>query len=260
MCHGRTGLHRAVGAFLPAPRRPYASRQGGRLDHFYKHRDGDNRVRKSTLSSAEAAITAAICFGPFVLFSLQAMQAGFPQARFSDSSNGWMVGIELVLAAGALIYLHLRGFELVSLYPEPTLKDSLLGLGLFVLCWVGGAIAMALCYTPGAVDSVEFSFDGMSAGALVALAIVNGTYEEVFLLGVLVRGLRGFGLSVAVGVPLLVRLLYHTYQGPLGLIYVGVVGLILTLAYLATRRLWPMVFAHMLLDILPVLLAQQQGR
>lgn len=40
---------------------------------------------------------------------------------------------------------------------------------------------------------------------LVLLGIVNGTYEEMFLLGFLLRGLRGYGLSIAIGVSVLVR-------------------------------------------------------
>lgn len=206
-------------------------------------------MRKSTLSYAEAGIVTAICFGLFILLSLQAVLAGFPEASFSDDGNAWIVGVELTLAACALFYLHLRGFDVASLYPAPTLPGSLAGLGVFALSWLVGVIAMELFHSPGQADMVEFSNRGVSALSAVALSVVNGTYEEVFLLGVLVRGLRGFGLSVAVGSSLLVRVLYHAYQGPLGVVSVAAVGLVLTLAYVITRRLWPAVLAHILLDL-----------
>ena len=67
----------------------------------------------------------------------------------------------------------------------------------------------------------------------------------------LVRGLRGFGLSVAVGVPLFVRLLYHLYQGPVGALWVMAFGLVMTLFYVRSGDLWPPVFAHILGDIVP---------
>ena len=88
---------------------------------------------------------------------------------------------------------------------------------------------------------------------MILVALVNGTFEEVFLLGVLVRGLRGFGLSVAMGLPLMVRVLYHLYQGPAGAAWVASFGVLLTLAYVITRQLWPSVFAHILWDIVPAL-------
>jgi len=213
----------------------------------------ERHLRKSTLSLAEAGIVTTICFGLFILLAFKAVLAGFPEAKFTDAGNAWTVGIELVLGSVALLYLHLRGFELGTLYPAPTLVGTLIGLGVFGLSWLLGILAMTLFYTPGQAQMAEFSFSEVSAGAKVALALVNGTYEEVFLLGVLVRGLRGFGLSVAVGVPLLVRLLYHVYQGPLGVVFVAVVGLVLTLSYVLTGRLWPAVLAHILWDIVPML-------
>lgn len=211
------------------------------------------KTLKSTLSLAEAGTVAAICFGLFILFALQAAASGYPEAHFSDAGNASIVGLELVLGALALIYLNMRRFDIGSLYPIPTVKDSLLGVGLILVILVACVIVVALYHTPGQTERADVSFAGVSALAGVALALVNGTYEEVFLLGVLTRGLRGFGLSVAVGLPLLVRLLYHVYQGPLGLVTVGVAGLGVTLTYLATGRLWPSVFAHILLDLIPLL-------
>jgi membrane protease YdiL (CAAX protease family) len=58
---------------------------------------------------------------------------------------------------------------------------------------------------------------------------------------------------VAVGVSLLVRVLYHLYQGPLGAVYVGAFGLVLSLYYVASGKLFPVVLAHALWDIVPFL-------
>lgn len=210
-------------------------------------------MHKSTLSWAEAATVTAICFGLFILFSFQAAADGFPEARVTDNGNRVLVGLELVLAACALAYLRLRGFDVRALRPQPTLRDSLLGLGVAAAAWLLAMAAMQVVHSPGQREMVEFSIERDSALSLVLLSVVNGGYEEVFLLGVLARGLRGFGLSVAVGVPLLVRVLYHVYQGPLGMVAVGVVGLVLTLAYVVTGRLWPSVLAHILLDLVALL-------
>jgi membrane protease YdiL (CAAX protease family) len=184
---------------------------------------------------------------------VQSVLAGFPEARFSDASNWWMVCVELVLAAAALLYLRARNFDIQTLYPHPTLRGTALGVLLFVACWLAGGITTSLLPSDGRPAVVDFSFEGVSLTSTIALALVNGTFEEVFLLGVLVRGLRGFGLSVAVGLPLLVRVMYHLYQGPLGVVWVATFGLILTLAYVVRQDLWPPVLAHVLWDIVPTL-------
>jgi membrane protease YdiL (CAAX protease family) len=86
---------------------------------------------------------------------------------------------------------------------------------------------------------------------LVAVSIVNGAFEEVFLLGFLLRGLRAYGLSVAIGSSLLIRMLYHVYQGPIGVLSVLGFGVVLSLYYIRGGSLFSVVFAHVLADIIP---------
>ena len=210
-------------------------------------------LRKSTLSIPEAAVVSAICFGLFTLWSLQAVLAGFPEARFTDSSNGWMIGLEATLACSALLYLRARGFDIALLYPRPTVRGTLQGLGLFAAAWLVGALLTTLFYTPGQSQVAEFSFTGVTLVSIILFAMVNGTFEEVFLLGALVNGLRGLGLSLAIGLPLLVRVAYHLYQGPLGAVWVLAFGITFAVGYIVTRDLWPPVLAHILWDIVPLL-------
>lgn len=71
-------------------------------------------LRKSTIAVSEAAMVSTICFGLFIVWSTQAVMSGFPEARFSDSSNIWMILIEFILAATALLYLYVRNFDIGS--------------------------------------------------------------------------------------------------------------------------------------------------
>jgi len=50
------------------------------------------------LSLGEAIVVATICFGLFILASVQAVFAGFPEARYSDADNVWGIFIELCSA------------------------------------------------------------------------------------------------------------------------------------------------------------------
>jgi len=63
------------------------------------------------------------------------------------------------------------------------------------------------------------------------------------------------GPGVAVAISLLVRLSFHTYQGAVGLLAIGLLGLVLSIFYLRTQRLWPVLIAHGVLDFIALAIA-----
>lgn len=208
---------------------------------------------RTTTTPFEAAAIVAICFGLMIWQSLQAVAAGFPSGPFTDAGSYWLVATEVVFGVIALLVLHARGFAVGSLYPTPTLRGALAGAALYVvatLVAMASEAPFASAAAPQPIDSMV-SDARLSMSAIITLAVVNGTFEEVFLLGFLTRGLRSFGLGMALGVALLVRVLYHLYQGPLGALSVLAFGLVLSLYYVRSLALWPPVFAHILADIVP---------
>jgi len=215
---------------------------------------------RTTTTIGEAAAVVAICFGMFILGSLRAAATGFPAAEgtFSNASLLWLASTELALGGAALGFLSWRRFSVQTLVPRPTTYGSAWGVGLFLGAWFISWVVVAP-FLPGQPQQPINRMVLGSAPALpvVALmAVVNGTFEEVFLLGFLLRGLRSYGLSVALGVSLLVRVLYHLYQGPIGALSVFAVGLTFGLYYVCSLQLWPPVLAHVLFDIAPFLLGE----
>lgn len=210
---------------------------------------------RTTTTPAEAIGIVVLCFGWFIASSAYSVSTGFHDGAFSESGVLGLVGVELVLGLAAVSVLRSRGFDVGSLYPHPTLYGAATGVLLAIAAgWAGwGATAVFNWARYG--EPIERLMGGSPIGlpSLVLLGIVNGAYEEIFLLGFLLRGLRGYGLSLAIGVSLLVRVLYHLYQGPVGAIYVGAVGLVFSLYYVARGRLFPVVLAHALWDIAPFL-------
>lgn len=208
---------------------------------------------RTTTSPGEATVIVLLCFGWFILVSLDAVSSGFKNPSFTERGVFELVVFEIVVGAFAVYTLKARGFDVGPLYPRPyawgLVSGALVTVGAGFAGWLVTAPFDYAWYSEP-LDRL-MSGNPIGVGPLVLLGIVNGTYEEVFLLGFLVRGLRGYGLSVAVGVSLLVRVLYHLYQGPLGAIYVGAFGLVLTLYYVACGRLFPVVLAHALWDIIP---------
>lgn len=213
----------------------------------------DSSQQRTTTTPFEAVVVTGIAFGLFIFASLRAVADNFPTTPFSDGSLLGLAVTELFLAASALTFLYRRGYAISTLMPAPSLRGTAIG---FVLYFIAGIVGNLLA-APFAAALPEQPIEAMMSEAkvtpvaVVTLAMVNGTFEEVFLLGFLLRGLRTYGTSIALGTMLLVRMLYHLYQGPLGPLWVAGFGLAFALYYMRYAQLWPPIFAHILWDIVP---------
>lgn len=86
---------------------------------------------------------------------------------------------------------------------------------------------------------------------LVVAAFANAVVEEVVMVGYLfVRWAQaGWSVMLVVVVSSLVRGSYHLYQGWGGFIGNVVMGVAFGLFFVKTRRVWPLVIAHGLIDV-----------
>ena len=208
-------------------------------------------TRASRRQYTDAAIVTAICFGWFILLSIQAVAAGFPIEKFDDASLLSIAAAEIVLGTLALAFLRFRGHSLAPLVPLPTAVGCLVGLALFLASWVASwPVDLMLGAKNLVAQPIEQMVEGaeISMPSVVVVSIVNGLYEEVFLIGYLLRALENLGAPFAIGATVLVRVLYHLYQGPVGAVEVLVFGLIFAVYFWRTRKLWPLVFAHIIAD------------
>ncbi|MTD15629.1 CPBP family intramembrane metalloprotease [Nakamurella sp. YIM 132087] len=85
----------------------------------------------------------------------------------------------------------------------------------------------------------------------ILAAIENGFLEEVLVVAYLITRLQDLRvrLWVAVAASALLRGSYHLYQGYGGFVGNAIMGVIFALVFLRWRRLWPLVIAHSLIDI-----------
>ena len=64
---------------------------------------------------------------------------------------------------------------------------------------------------------------------------------------------RRFGLVTAINVGIAIRLAYHLYEGPMGVIPIGFYAVVATLVYVRLGRLWPVVVMHSILDFVALM-------
>lgn len=201
----------------------------------------------------EALTIVLICFGLFIASSLDAASRWRPGAAsgFSDAGFDTLVGFELTLAAIALFLLRGRGYPLRTLIPQPSLRGVVEGALLCAMVFMMDSLVVLLMPSFGTTAIEEMlAATWVSWSSTVPAMIVNGLYEEVFLMGYLTRGLRRYGASTAIGITLFVRVLYHSYQGPVGITSVLLCGLLFGLYFQRTDRLFPLVFAHIAIDLI----------
>jgi membrane protease YdiL (CAAX protease family) len=213
------------------------------------------RLIRALPAWAELAIVFLVAFGVFTFRSVVSLfLAGGPARSLADLR--FVIVYELAGLVLLLPFLHLRGWSLERLgLGLLSFRDGVVAVGLSavaLMVYVGGFTAAAIA----APDLMMALAQGPAQMAghigpadLVLVCIVNPFFEEVFVCGYVVAALdprrsawTGINVSVAI------RLLYHLYQGPLGVLSIVPLGLVFAGWYARSGRLWPLVIAHALVD------------
>ena len=121
-------------------------------------------------------------------------------------------------------------------------------LALTGLAWFLGRIGLPM---PGEI-SLLVPTDPFGRVVWVAVSFTAGFCEEIAFRGYLMTRLRLIGKFRSWMVPTLVSALIfgicHAYQGVPGFIVISVYGLLFSLLYIRTGRLWPCIIAHFFQD------------
>ncbi len=212
------------------------------------------RIRRLT-PGVEFLIVITWAFGLTIFTSIVAM--GLDPAHVAYTNHSLIGGMVQAIAIGVVLgwFLKVRGWTLAKIGLGVTMRGTSWGLLLFVLC-------LALLFAIRAV--AEFSFglgfseiverfpaDGkLNMQVVFVSSVVSATFEELFVAGYVITALSATrGPWTAINVSTGLRVLYHLYQGPLGVLTIVPLGLLFGWLYVRTRQLWPLILAHVLLDV-----------
>jgi membrane protease YdiL (CAAX protease family) len=195
-----------------------------------------------------------------VLSLLEAPLRGVRVASVSQTPQlaRQVFGIAFGLAPAWLVtYLVRRdgeGLGGIGLAWDRPREDLVRGLALFALVAVGG-IGVYLGAVQLGVNRFVVPVPPLghwwTVPVLILTAAQAALLEEVVAVAYLVTRLRQIGLTevAAVGSSALLRGSYHLYQGWGGFVGNLAMGLLFGVVFLRTRRAWPIVIAHFLLDV-----------
>jgi membrane protease YdiL (CAAX protease family) len=193
-----------------------------------------------------------------VLSLLEQPLRGVTVASANQSSQlvRQLVGIAFGLARVLVTYLVRRaaGPGGIGLSWDRPREDVLRGLGLFALVGVAGIVVYLAAVELGVnrfVVPVPPLGHWWTVPVLILTAAKAALLEEVVVVAYLVTRLRqlGFTERAAVGASALLRGTYHLYQGWGGFLGNFAMGVLFGLVFVRTRRAWPIVIAHFLLDV-----------
>lgn len=212
-------------------------------------------LQRDFTAERECCLIVAVCLGIPIMSSLLAA-AQLDEWTIHTFTNGKLVGmiaieVQSLLAAGYILYL--KGWRYHDLGLQITLKESLAGLGLIIvyyilyifLWYVVGSFFIS--YTELAVPKFKAAY---SLGIAISLSAINGFFEESVAAAYVISRLQHHGPVFAISLSALLRLLYHTYQGPMAVLSILPLGILFGFVYWRWRRLWPLIFAHFIMDVL----------
>jgi membrane protease YdiL (CAAX protease family) len=168
------------------------------------------------------SVTKGLAEGAIGLYLL--WRAGFSISRrlgLNLRRPGWDVGL---------------GFGLAALIGIP-------GLGLYLL---SQHLGFSLTVQASTMTDVWWRVP-----VTVLIAIENGLLEEILVVGYLTTRLQQlrWGTFAVIAASAVLRGSYHLYQGYGGFVGNAIMGIIFGWFYLKYRRIWPLVIAHSLIDI-----------
>ncbi len=211
---------------------------------------------RSLSPRSEVIIVTAAAFGYFIFGSLMAVVDESPGAAWTAADLRHLVMVELTLLAGIALFLRTRGWRWHDLTAPAGWGDAGTGLGLAVAAVLLGVFLTAAMQAFGNVLPDEKQVFPIASGLgwlpVLATSVVNGFYEELFVSAYLITAIRrlsGSGWWPAIHVSTAVRTAYHLYQGSFVVATIIPTGLLFGWVYARTGRLWPLVFAHAVLDI-----------
>lgn len=201
----------------------------------------------------EFLIVVVWAFGQFIFSSILAI--GLPESnKYTNEALVSVLVTEILQFAFLVWFLKVRGWTLEKVGLRVTWRTSaggvLLGIGtlvMFVFVQILASYGVDMQAAERLYPKVAGNLD---LQVVFLTSVVNGAYEEIFVAGYIITVLASVrGVWTAVNVSTGIRLLYHLYQGTLGVITIVPMGLLYGYLFVRTRQLWPLVLAHILLDV-----------
>ena len=228
---------------------------------FSQEQAQQSRQKRSQLAWFDVLILTIIFWGEaiysstmYYLYLMQGTTSIEENLVFTVADNYNALATQVVTLFIAIAYLLLRHFDFKTWNVSITPK----AVGYGILIFIFSAILMDVFFLitgpfakflpfPGPIGA----FFGNATVSRVIYALFNGVYEEIYFLGICLA-VAPKAMKWAIPFSLLIRISFHTYQGMLSALAIGLLfGGFLYLLYRRSKdkNLVPFFVAHAIADV-----------
>ena len=197
--------------------------------------------------AVEFAIVILVAFGMFAYAAIIGWSSGSGNDVITNADLSWLVRYEIFAFLIIATFLRARQWKLSDFHPQVSWKLTgagvLLALGTLLYSTVIAAVFGTWFEFPP-LDKSQLDF-----GTVLLFSVVNGIYEETFVVGYVVGCLARQSTWVVIISSALIRFSYHIYQGPEAVLFILPFGLVFAYLYVKYRKLWPLVLCHIILNV-----------
>jgi membrane protease YdiL (CAAX protease family) len=199
---------------------------------------------------------------PLIIDSVFIFTSSYPQSTEGRSHSLVMGIITSSLSLGLVAYImHVRKIPLKLIGLTYTRNDIFYGIILLLITYILYTGAFYVGYfifgeaflsqaQPKNIDHISGGFSYL----LLIFIIINPFFEEIIVRGFLMGGIMGnegkLGYRIlAILISTIVQLSYHLYQGLVPVALLTTLFLTFSIYFAITRRLAPVLFAHLMYDL-----------
>jgi len=201
--------------------------------------------------SGEIFLINLLCFGPFAIRSGFELMERKTTIVFDDHRALWIIGIELVCGALAVLILRSRGWKLSDFGLRVTMPQTIFGMLLLIGCliFISTFSLLVATLTHSNLDVTTFEAR-LSWPVLILLTLVNPLYDEMLVVAYNLRAAEASGAAFAITLSTTIRFICNIEQGPITATTILPMSIIFALVYWRWRVVWPLIVAHGVLDFM----------
>jgi membrane protease YdiL (CAAX protease family) len=217
---------------------------------------------KTLSTKIEFIFVTGLSFGYFMLSSIAYFITPPSSAPITQNHISSLIIYEATILFVVLWFLKQRGWIYNDFKLRPSIKNTGYGILLAFCAYISYIMLCSLVsfMSPAffkAISQSSLATNDISFANILAVSIINPFFEELLVVGYVITVLKKVkSTTYAVNTSVAIRLVYHLYQGPLGVIAIIPVGLIFAYWYAKKEVLWSVIIAHSLFDFIGLYLYQ----
>jgi uncharacterized protein len=207
-------------------------------------------------SYSEVMLVLFVALGNPIVASLMMLFDAGITSKYSTLTSDRLLytcAYEIMVLSLTAFFLKRRGWVREDLYLDINWRLTVTGFvlaGCCILVTYSASYLLPLLGLKAAESVLQTGPHGLDIAAILTVSVVNPFFEETIVVAYLMGAfLNPEAPTKAINISVGVRLLYHLYQGAAGVITIVPMGLLFSYYFYKKRKLWPLVLAHGIMDL-----------